>query len=161
MSSVDFKTFKKSLQGLQKDVKQDVIKSTLNQTAAVGQRVAKQNTPVGVYDSDVHFITRDGKEVEFKATAKMGGTLRRGWRTTNINQNTKELYNNVEYGLYVDQGHRKVAKSGTDASGKPVYINVGWVPGKFMLDKATKAMTDSMGQLFSKNLERVKKKYDL
>jgi hypothetical protein len=98
-----------------------------------------KRTPVHDYSKDrhVHFVTKDGKVVDFEADiGKKGGTLRRGWTgeksqsaSTYVNSlkvnhfgdvYVIEIVNPVEYAPYVEYGHRT---RGGD----------GWVEGKFML----------------------------
>lgn len=155
MSSVKgFKEFEKKLEKLSVEAKETVIKNTLNKTANYGLAVAKKNTPVGVYSNQVSFTTKDGKQVSFKVTPKQGGTLRRGWKTSAIKKTSnntyqKELFNNVEYALYVDQGHRIVET----IDGKQV--TKGWVNGRFMLDKAENAMLSQATNILSSELNKI------
>lgn len=72
------------------------------------RRVVKR-TPVGVYP---------------EGSGKRGGTLRNGWRSGTIkhegHEYTIEIFNNVEYVIYVEYGHRTANHK-------------GWVRGRFML----------------------------
>lgn len=98
-----------------------------------------KRTPVHDYSKDrhVHFVTKDGKVVDFEADiGKKGGTLRRGWtgeksqsavayaNTLQVNHTGNayviEVVNPVEYASYVEFGHRTANHK-------------GWVEGKFML----------------------------
>ena len=66
-------------------------------------------TPVGQYPA---------------SSGKVGGTLRRGWTVGEVVKDghtyTIEIINPVEYGIYVEFGHRTINR-------------VGWVDGRFML----------------------------
>lgn len=103
-------------------------------------------TPVGHYSTEVSFTTKDGREVNFtKHSGKKGGTLRRGWTARTAgeaeaghtmmsaksyaaslpvfrqgNLYTAWVINPVEYGSYVEFGHRT-------RGGK------GWVNGQYFL----------------------------
>lgn len=71
----------------------------------------KHRTPIGVYDKQVSFTTKDGKEVSFKPhTGKKGGTLKKGWMLGGVKRVGDfleiEIYNDEEYALYVEEGHR-------------------------------------------------------
>lgn len=92
-------------------------------------------------EKQVEFTTKDGKHVSFKTkakkkhvkfdakTGKVGGTLRRSWKTapiarTHKNGNIKVvIYNPVEYASWVETGHRTANHK-------------GFVQGQFMLEKS-------------------------
>lgn len=86
--------------------------------------------------------------------------MRRSWKTEKLSKNERKLYNNVEYALYVDQGHRKV-KYIDGGDGKRIPIEAGWVPGKFMLKKAIDEMENTLQDTFSKELDKAKKRNGL
>lgn len=81
--------------------------------------------------------------------------MRRGWHVSAAANNKRVLFNNVEYALYVDQGHRIVRNVGGQK------IESGWVPGKFILKKAVTEMENSMQRVFSEEFERALKKNGL
>jgi len=126
-------------------------------TSAVnaGLRVAVQETPVGDYSKVVDFYTKDGKKVNFTVkTVKMGGFMRKNWKvspTRKTKRNAeKELFNTADYASYVNDGHRIVNRHGE---------TVGWVEGKFMLDKAIRAVDKQLLIEFKKEVERVNRKH--
>ena len=128
----------------------------MRKTISAAVREAKEKTPVGKYPSRVEFTTKDGKRVSFAVTKKVGGHLRRNWFFTKVTKTKKGvktvLYNNVEYAIPVNNGHRVKAKDGR---------TVGFVKGKHMLEKAVIAAEKTMAGEFKKAVEEVKKKHDL
>lgn len=70
------------------------------------------------------------------------GNLRRGWNVTNAGVMAIELYNNVEYAPFVENGHR------TRGGG-------GWVPGQFFLRDSIAEITSMMPSLITPGLTRV------
>lgn len=85
----------------------------------------KEKTPVSVYSGHVHFVTKDGKEVDFDVSGKSGGNLRSNWRLGSVvkmgNKYVVEIFNNTEYASYVNNGHRTPNHK-------------GWVEGKFFVE---------------------------
>lgn len=105
-------------------------------------RKVKKRTPTGVYgDKEVHFTTKEGKDVHFIAhDGRTGGTLKRGWDVTRVQRSgysySIEVFNDVEYAIYVEYGHRN-------------RNHRGWVPGRFMLtisEKEIEAITPKLVQ---------------
>lgn len=177
--------FRKELEAMVDDIK-EVDKIILNRAMNEGLRVVKQLTPVGQYkDAKVYkrnnakkgikagdvvkrdgktvysnkkavsFKTNDGKNVSFTAkVSKVGGTLRRSWKITKAKKKgggvQASLYNNTEYAPYVNYGHRIVNRSGE---------TVGWVKGRFFLEKAIYKIERSMLREFKKEIERVNKEH--
>lgn len=100
----------------------------------------------------VSFTTASGEAVSFNSTVtKIGGTLRRGWkkgRVSKLGRNYEcSIYNNTEYGIYVNNGHRIVSKSGA---------TVGYVRGVRMLEQGSIAARHQSESLFREELSRVK-----
>jgi len=90
----------------------------------------KKRTPVGQYD--------DGR---------VGGTLRRGW-TIDANVTRRgnvfeiEVFNPVEYGMYVEFGHR-------------TRNHQGWVNGRFMMTISADEVEQKSVQILEKKLQRM------
>lgn len=128
--------FRKELEAMVDDIR-EVDESVLNKAINEGIRTVKQLTPVGVYKD------------------RTGGTLRRNWSRTKVFKTstyvTATMYNNTEYAPYVNYGHRVVNKSGE---------TIGWVRGRFFLEKAIYKMERSMTREFKKEIERVNSKHD-
>lgn len=127
----------------------------LTNAVNTGHRVAVQETPVGDYSRVVDFYTKDGKHVNFTVkTVKMGGFMRRNWKVSPTRKAKraveKELSNTADYASFVNDGHRIVNRHGE---------TVGWVEGKFMLDKAIKAVDKQLLIEFKKEVERVNRKH--
>lgn len=65
-----------------------------------------------------------------------GGTLRRSWKSKKVNELERIVYNNVEYGPYVEYGHRT-------RGGK------SFVDGIYMLEKSVKEIESELDKEFS------------
>lgn len=128
--------YRKELKAMVGDIRM-VDEKILNRAMNEGLRQVKQLTPVGVYKN------------------RTGGTLRRKWSRTRVFKTqtyvTATLYNNTEYALYVNYGHRVVNKNGE---------TIGWVNGKFMLEKSLYRIEKTLEREFRKEIERINKQYD-
>lgn len=130
MGEFDFKSYENFAKDFQSKLKQQsaeaLLMDVMKDIEIIGLRNVKANTPVGQYnDQWVRFVTGEGELVEFWARShgKQGGTLRDGWKATNVvlgnNSVVVTLYNDVEYAEWVEKGHATV--------------NGGWVEGQFFL----------------------------
>ena len=168
--NVDYKqlvALQKKMQQLEKADARDIC---IDVSYALAQRLlskVKKRTPTGVYDKpveftakipkkEVHFFTRDGKEVSFTAKARskhvkfvpktgmVGGTLRRNWDVSKLifsgNTYTIEVFNDTEYAMYVEYGHRTVNHN-------------GWVKGRFMLTISEKEVQELAPRLIQNKIE--------
>jgi hypothetical protein len=123
--------FRKELKAMLGDIG-EIDRKCLNIAVNKGLSSAKRGTPV-----DTGFMR------------KMWGALPlRKFRRKGVE---KSIYNAADYGSYVNDGHRIVNGAGE---------TTGWVEGKFMLERAEKAVRRSLNQEFKKEVERVNKKYD-
>jgi len=122
--------FRKELKAMLDDIS-EIDKRVLNKAVSVGLADAKRNTPV------------------------VTGFMRRSWAASPTkktgNGAEKELYNTASYAPYVNYGHRIVNRSGE---------TVGWVPGKFILEKAVSKVEKQLVEEFRKEVERVNRKHD-
>lgn len=154
-NSENIRKFRQELEKLLEDVAA-IDKRVLQKAVNVAVRVAKQETPVGEYPNQVEFTTKDGKRVSFKVTKKIGGNLRRNWFATKVTETptgiSSTVYNNVDYAIPVNNGHRVKNSEGR---------TVAFVKGKFMMQKAVIAAEKAMAEEFKKAVEEVKQKYDL
>ena len=105
-------------------------------------RNTKKETPEGQYN--------DGRT---------GGTLRRSW-TLEKGDLYVRLYNNVEYGIYVEYGHR--TRQGTGHSNpdkkykyKPKPNGIAYIEGFYMLTKSFEKTEKD----FNRDLDKLFKKY--
>lgn len=116
----------KRMQQLEKADLQKFCEEMAKEIAARLLRLVVKRTPVGQYD--------DGR---------VGGTLRRGWTTGTVEKNGYnykiEVYNNVEYAIYVEFGHRT-------RGGK------GWVPGRFMMTISANELQGKVHKIIEKKL---------
>lgn len=159
MSHIDniFRSFSKILHGLKIDLEESQAR-LVKQFGEVGLKAAEDNSPTGVYDKNVNFTTRDGKEVNFTlAVAREGGTLKKSWNLTRLKKSGSsysiklETSDEAPYAIYVNNGHRIVRKK----------ITIGYVPGQFFLEAALKTVEKSAMPLFQAELRRVKAKHGL
>lgn len=122
--------YRKELKAMLDDIS-EIDKRVLNKAVSVGLADAKRNTPV------------------------VTGFMRKSWATSPTkktgNGAEKELYNTAFYAPYVNYGHRIVNRSGK---------TVGWVPGKFILEKAVSKVEKRLVEEFRKEVERVNRKHD-
>lgn len=122
--------YRKGLQATLDDIS-EIDKRVLSKAVSVGLADAKRNTPV------------------------VTGFMRRSWHvmpTKKTSQGVeKELINSADYSSFVNYGHRIVNHSGE---------TVGWVPGKFILEKAIGKVEKQLVKEFEEEVERVNKKHD-
>lgn len=128
---------------------EEILRMAVSEIAQRVLALAKKNTPVGVYDQPVNFVTKEGEEVSFKPnTGKKGGTLRRGWTIGKIVREGKnykiEVRNNTDYAHFVEYGHRLVSNG----------VTVGWVEGKFMMTIAEKEVEKQMERIVKRIVNR-------
>ena len=122
--------YRKELKAMMNDIS-EIDQRVLNKAVNIGLADAKRNTPV-----DTGFMR---KSWAVSPTKKTG------------NGAEKELYNTAFYAPYVNYGHRIVNRSGE---------TVGWVPGKFILEKAVSKVEKQLVEEFRKEVERVNRKHD-
>jgi uncharacterized protein (DUF885 family) len=147
------KKYRKDLEAMLGDIR-EVDKRVLNKAVNAGLVVAKQETPVGSYSKEVNFTTKEGKVVNFSVgLTKVGGHMRRNWFVTPTKKTSsgveKKLFNTAEYASYVNYGHRIVRKG----------ITLGFVKGKFILERAINKVETVMVNEFRKAIEEVNRKY--
>jgi hypothetical protein len=130
--------YRKELRKMLGDISQ-IDRKVLTVAVNTGLKDVKKNTPVGKYPA---------------GSGKVGGTLRKGWRSPSIqpagNGLKKSLENNVYYGPYVNDGHRVVNRHGE---------TVGYVEGQHFLERANNVVEKAMVRQFNAEIERVKAKY--
>ena len=149
-NSEELKRFMDKLKQLQADT-DDIAHKVVSRMADVGINVTKKNTPTGDYPSLVRFTTKDGKEVSFHVKKKQGGYLRGMWRKTPPQKYggsyVSGYYNNTDYGMYVNNGHRVVNKDGA---------TVGYVKGKRMLEQGIVAARRQTENLWVSEIKKSK-----
>jgi hypothetical protein len=122
--------YRKELKAMLGDISQIDVRC-LNKAANVGLADAKRNTPV------------------------VTGFMRRSWATTpTVKTNKgveKSIINTADYSSYVNYGHRVVNRKGE---------TVGFVKGKFILEKAVGKVDKQLVKEFKKEVERVNRKHD-
>ena len=123
----------KGLRELQKKLKDMEDSEALMQDCAKElakrlMKLAKDRTPVGQYPPE---------------SGKVGGTLRRGWKTGEIEKigNTYriEVINPVEYASYVEYGHR-------------TRNHAGWVNGRFMMTISANEIEQATPKILEKKI---------
>lgn len=129
--------YRKELKAMLGDISQIDVRC-LNKAVNVGLADAKRNTPVGQYSS-----------------GKVGGFMRKSWAATPTVKTAsgieKSLINTADYSSYVNYGHRVVNRKGE---------TIGFVKGKFMLEKAMNKVDKQLVKEFEKEVERVNKEHD-
>ena len=122
--------FRKELKAMLGDIS-EIDSRIITQAVNEGLADAKRNTPV------------------------VTGFMRKSWSTTPTQKTSngvqKEMVNTAHYAIFVNYGHRVVNRKGE---------TVGWVPGKFILEKAIKKVEKALVRLFEKEVERVNRKHD-
>lgn len=123
--------YRKQLEAMFEDISEIDIKC-LNKAVNIGARVAKDNTPT------------------------VTSHMKKSWRSAPAVRLTgggvaKSLVNSADYSSFVNDGHRIVNKSGE---------TIGWVKGKYILEKAIKAIDRQLPKEFKKEVERVNRKHD-
>ena len=131
--------YRKELKAMMNDIS-EIDQRVLNKAVNIGLADAKRNTPVGQYPP---------------SSGRVGGFMRKSWSTTPTQKTStgvqKEMVNTADYSGFVNYGHRVVNRKGE---------TVGWVPGKFILEKAIKKVEKALVRLFEKEVERVNRKHD-
>ena len=131
--------YRKELKAMLGDIS-EIDSKVLTQAVNVGLADAKRNTPVGQYPP---------------SSGRVGGFMRKSWSTTPTQKTStgvqKEMVNTAHYAIFVNYGHRVVNRKGE---------TVGWVPGKFILEKAIKKAEKALVRLFEREVERVNRKHD-
>ena len=150
MAGDNFEEFIKKLEYLEEDI-QKVGQQVTNRAINEGIAVTIKATPKGEYSEDVFFMTRSGKQVHFKRKfVPQGGTLQGGWKLKPAQRTSTgwkgEFYNNVEYGLYVNFGHRVVVDGET----------VGYVPGRFFLEAGVEHMKRNLDRYFASEIKNIR-----
>ena len=142
----EFKEFQKKLEKLQRVELEEFCEACSKELAARLLAKVIKRTPVGNPDN-----WKSGKA----PAGYQGGTLRRGW-TAGKSQNAKayvnslnvekvgndykiEIINPVEYGIYVEYGHRTANHS-------------GWVPGQFFLTISEQELEGQAVNILNKKL---------
>ena len=106
--------FQKRLKQLDKKIQEKTCKNVADGLASKLVKATKKKTPVGKYPKSAH---------------KVGGTLRRGWKSKGFkipHGYERVVYNDIEYAPYVEYGHRIVRNGQT----------IGFVQGRHMLEKS-------------------------
>ena len=167
--SCDFEQLKhlrERLQALERVDADKFCRAASKELAARLLALVIPRTPVGVYDKDVSFTTKDGRQVTFKANSgKKGGTLRRGWTAKTheaaasgeeqdgaVYAKSLQIYKNgdnytivvtnpVKYASYVEFGHR--------TSGN------GWVNGRYFLTLSEDQLRQLAPGILQRKLDRL------
>lgn len=122
--------YRRELQNMLDDIK-DIDIKVLNRAVNEGMAYAKQNTNV------------------------VTGFLRKGWKSAPAVKSTsggviKKLVNIADYASFYNYGHRIVNRSGE---------TVGFVKGKFVLEKTVSFIDKRLVKEFEKEVERVKREH--
>lgn len=128
MNVKGLRELQKQLEGMKDS--EELMQDCAKELAKRLMKLAKDRTPVGQYPS---------------GSGKVGGTLRRGWKTGEIEKigNTYriEVINPVEYASYVEYGHR-------------TRNHAGWVNGRFMMTISANEIEQSAPKILEKKILR-------
>ena len=102
---------------------------------------ASASAQQAVMEKALNALTADVLARTIKQTPRDTSNLARGWAASDRVAQTgstfsKTIYNPVEYGVYVEYGHR-------------TSNHRGWVPGKFMLTRAIEDVDKRKDQIVS------------
>lgn len=118
------------------------LKAMLGDISEIDSRILTQAVNEGLADAKSN-------------TPEVTGFMRKSWSITPTQKTStgvqKEMVNTAHYAIFVNYGHRVVNRSGK---------TVGWVPGKFILEKAIKKVEKALVRLFEREVERVNRKHD-
>lgn len=130
-----FKRLKEQMSKLNKAALDKFCYATTRDLTQMLLAGATQRTPVGQYDV---------------STGLIGGTLRRNWHATKVTKNdagyTADVFNDTEYAMYVEYGHRTPPRRNGSR---------GWVYGRFMLTNAKNDLENRLEPLVANRLKRV------
>ena len=122
------KQLQKRIEALEKYDIDTFVRQATNEIAQRLYAKVVKRTPVGQYP---------------KGSGKVGGTLRKGWRMTQVKQVADgyevQVINPTEYASYVEYGHR------TRGGG-------GWVEGRFFLTKSELEIEQDMPKIIERKL---------
>ena len=128
MNVKGLRELQKQLEGMKDS--EELMQDCAKELAKRLMKLAKDRTPVRQYPS---------------GSGKVGGTLRRGWKTGEIEKigNTYriEVINPVEYASYVEYGHR-------------TRNHAGWVNGRFMMTISANEIEQSAPKILEKKILR-------
>lgn len=127
-----------------------------------------KRTPVGesiviyrsVFDeNNKHILYKSGKrkgQAKFKKVrTHTGGTLRRGWTVKDMSYFGTyrfDVFNNVFYCTYVENGHRQTPGRYVPAIGKK--LKRSWVPGKHMLSLSVEELQKNADKIIEKKINK-------
>ena len=118
------------------------LKAMLGDISEIDSRIITQAVNEGLADAK-------------RNTPVVTGFMRKSWSTTPTQKTSngvqKEMVNTAHYAIFVNYGHRVVNRKGE---------TVGWVPGKFILEKAIEKVEKTLVRLFEREIERVNRKHD-
>lgn len=136
-NQIAIKQFRKELEAMFDDIR-EIDKKCLNKAVNLGSAYAKRNTPVGKYSG-----------------GKVGGFMRKNWHVSRTSVTPKgiekSLYNTADYSSFVNDGHRIVDGKGN---------TVGFVKGKYILERAIRRVDKSLERELKKEVEEVRRKHD-
>ena len=158
MGQKDLREIKELQRKLNKISENDVEKfceSCAKEIAAKLLGMVIDRTQPGDY-SNTYELEDDGEKKTLVKSSKKGGTLRRGWTTSDIrntgNTYEVEIINPVEYASYVEYGHRQTAGRYVPAIGKK--LKNSWVEGKFMMTDSVQELQTDAPKIIEKKVQK-------
>lgn len=141
--SCDFRELEelqKKIEALE-DERRAFVKAATKEIAARLLAKVKKRTPVGVYPAE---------------SGKMGGTLRRKWSMSQIEDHGTyfeiRVINPTEYASYVEYGHRQEPGRFVQALGKR--LKKAWVDGQFFLTKSELEIEQNAPRIIERKLTK-------
>jgi hypothetical protein len=158
MGSVDLKELRELQTKLNRISQNDAEKFCESCAKEIASRLLGQvidKTQPGDY-SDTYDLEDDGEKKNLVKSSKKGGTLRRGWTTSDIrntgNAYEVEIINPVEYASYVEYGHRQTPGRYVPAIGKK--LKSGWVEGKLIMTNSVKELQKDAPKIIEKKVQK-------
>ncbi len=103
------------------------------------------------------FLTKVKKKTPVQNAPKIGGTLRKGWNIAEVKGSggryKVDIFNNTEYAVYVEYGHRQTPGIFVPIIGKT--LKKGWVEGRFFMTKTEIEMSENLEQLVSRKVKKL------
>ncbi|MGX7196733.1 HK97 gp10 family phage protein [Enterococcus olivae] len=137
------------------------IEAGFTKVTGLALNIVKKKTPVGKTQAYTMPVLSGYTIVDKQFKTKGHGALRRAWEASDIQRSGNnlmvEIFNNEEYAIYVENGHRQKPGRYVPVLGKQLKAN--WVPGQHMLEKSLdeiqKVLDKVIGEAFEKAMKRL------
>ncbi|MCT1186490.1 HK97 gp10 family phage protein [Lactococcus lactis] len=155
----DYREVQKFIERFDGGVKDELvlreIEKEFQRVTNMAINIVKKKTPVGKSISYTGLVLEGNNLYEKQMKTKGHGQLRRGWHSGEISKSGNdlmvEIYNDVEYAIYVEKGHRQQAGRYVPVLGKR--LKASWVEGVGMLEKSLDPIEQLMIRVIGKAFE--------